>query len=102
MIVDDQYLSWSSLGPVEHFQVQIPVGSDIDFKLQEYRNRNLYWNVIRYDARICRIKIDHDQDGIFPFRYDKAEFELKALWRGTTEILLTCGGKKVIIHFTAL
>ena len=93
---------WSFLGQVEQFQIQIPVGSEIEFELEENRNRNLYWSVISYDARICRIKIDHDRDGIFPFRIDKAEFEIKALWRGTTTIELVCGNKKVIIYFTAI
>lgn len=102
MLQHNRYYRWNSLGPVEHFQVQLPVGSDIDFDLQENPDRNLYWSVISYDARICRIKVDHDRDGFFPFRVDKAEFELKALWRGTTTIVLACGGKKIYIHFTAL
>ena len=102
MLEHHRYYSWNSLRAVEHFQVQLPVGSEIEFDLQEHRNRNLHWSVVRYDGRICRIKIDHDRDGGFPFRYDKAEFELKAIWRGTTTIELACGRKRVFIHFTAL
>ena len=94
--------SWRSLHPVEHFQVQLPVGSEIEFKLEENRRRNLYWSVVSYDSRICRIKIDHDRDGVYPFRVDNAEFELKALWRGTTTVVLSCGEKKVVIHFTGI
>lgn len=102
VLVHKQYVPWRSLGPVSHFQVQIPVGSEIEFKLEEHRNCSLYWNVVSYDARICRIKQDHDRDGVFPFRVDSSEFEIKALWRGSTNIVLSCGRKKVIIHFIAL
>ena len=102
MLQHHRYYTWSSLGPKEYFQVQLPVGSEIEFDLQENPAKNLYWNVISYDARICRIKLEHDRDGVFPFRVDKAEFELKALWRGTTTIVLSCGGKKITIDFTAL
>ena len=93
---------WRSLGPVENFQIQLPVGSEIEFKLQENRSKNLYWSVASYDSRICRIKIDHDRDGFYPFRMDYAEFELKAIGRGTTPVVLVCGEKKVIIYFTAI
>ena len=102
MLEHHRRYSWSSLRPVEHFQIQLPVGSEIEFKLEEHRRRNLYWSVVSYDGRICRIKIDHDRDGVYPFRVDNAEIELKALWRGTTMIVLTCGRKKVIIHFTGI
>ena len=102
MLQHHHFYKWASLRPVEHFKIQLPVGSEIEFKLQEDRHKNLYWSVVSYDNRICRVKVDHDRDGVYPFRTDKADFELKALWRGTTNIVLTCGKKKVIIQFTAI
>lgn len=102
MLQHHRYYPWRSLRLVEHFQVQLPVGSSIEFDLQENRSGRFHWTVDSYDARICQIKVDHDQSGIFPFRYDKAEFDLKAISRGTTSVVLTCGRKKIFVHFAAL
>ena len=80
----------------------MPVGSDIDFELGEDASAGRYWQVVSYNPAICRVKIEHDQDGIFPVRWDKAEIELKALGRGTTDVVFSCGGKKLTVRFTAL
>lgn len=99
---DDRYYSFGSLGADEHFEISLPVGSDIDFELGEDVSSNLYWRVVSYDSNVCRVKFEHDQDGVFPFRRDKAEIELKAIGRGTTAVVFSCGGKQVTVHFTAL
>jgi|GEM_PF-1712785 len=101
VLIHDKYYFYSSLGPDEHFEISLPVRSDIDFKLAEDPGRGLYWKVVSYDASICRVKLEHDRDGIFPFRYDKAEIELKALRPGRTDVVFVCGGKKVTVHFSA-
>ena len=75
--------------------------SDIDFNLGEDPNRGQYWRVVSYDASVCRVKLEHDQDGVFPFRYYKAEIELKALRPGRTDVVFSCGGKRVTVHFSA-
>ena len=90
------------LGQDEHFETSLPVGSDIDFELGEDAGSSLYWRVTSYDASICRVKLEHDQDGVFPVRWDKAEIELKALRPGSTDVVFTCGTKKLTVHFTAL
>ncbi|MBP5182123.1 MAG: hypothetical protein J6331_03735, partial [Lentisphaeria bacterium] len=60
----------------------------------------LYWKVISYDARVCRVKLKHERAKL-PFRREKAEIEIKALWQGATDVVLVCGRKKVTVHFSA-
>lgn len=69
------------------YQAAIPLGEDIEFGLKEDISKNNYWNISSYDNRICRVKIAHDRDGIWPFRYDKAEIELKGVMPGTTQVV---------------
>ncbi len=102
MLVDDTYLTYGSLGQDEYFQVSLPVGAEMDFEFGEDSHNNLYWSVVSYDASICRIKLEHDRNGIYPVTWDKAEFEFKALRPGTTTIVLRCGTKRATIYFTAL
>ena len=102
MLINDSYYTYGSLAEVEAFQVSLPVGSDIDFDFGEDSHNNLYWSVVSYDPSICRIKLEHERNGIYPITWDKAEFELKALRRGTTTIVLRCGTKQATIYFTAL
>ncbi|MBQ6599018.1 MAG: hypothetical protein IJH79_15820 [Lentisphaeria bacterium] len=75
--------------------------SDIDFELGEVPSSGYYWKVISYDPGVCRVKLEHDQDGVWPFRYDKAEIELKAMRPGRTDVIFSCGTKKFTVHFTA-
>lgn len=100
-LIHDKYYSYDSLGADNHFEIALPVGSDIEFDLAEFPKRGLYWRVVNYDAGICRVKLEHDRDGVFPLRHDKAEIELKAMRPGRTDVIFTCGGKKVTVHFSA-
>ena len=103
MLQNDKYYMYSFLGQDEHFEVSLPVGSDIDFELGEDISGGLVWRLQNgYNAGVCRVKMEHDQDGVFPVRWDKAEIELKALQRGTTNVVFVCGTKRVTVHFTAL
>jgi len=103
LLQNDKYYFYNFLGANEHFEASIPVGSDIDFELGEDAGSALYWRLANsYDASICRVKLEHDQDGVFPFRRDKAEIELKALRPGKTDVVFVCGQKKFTVHFTAL
>ena len=102
-LINDHYYSFTSLARVEEFQVNLPVGSDIDFELGEDVDARRYWVLFpSYNPNICRVKLEHDRDGFWPFRRDKAEIELKAVSRGTTKVEFQCAEKRVIIHFTAL
>ena len=100
-LADDQFFALESLGNNEHFAVSVPVGKDIDLDLGEDPNRNLLWRVASYDARICRVELEHDRDGKRMRRRFKAEIEMKALRPGKTSVVFTCGAKRLTIHFTA-
>lgn len=102
LLQNDKYFFYTFLGQDEHYETSIPVGADIDFSIGEDPNNGLYWKVLSYDAGICRVKLEHDRDGIFPFRRDKAEIELKAIRPGKTDVIFICGTKRFTVHFTAL
>ena len=102
LLRDDRFYPYAALRPDEHFDVTLRAGSDIDFDLGERPDAGFYWKIVSYDPSICRIKLEHDRDGIFPLRRDKAEIELKALRRGSSDVVFTCGSKKVTVHLTAL
>ena len=101
LLQNDRFYSYGSLAPDEHFEISIPVGSDIDFELGEHPDRGNYWRLISYDANICRVKIEHDREGFFSIKGDHAEIELKAMSPGTTRVVLACGSKRVTVHVTA-
>lgn len=67
----------------------------------EVPSSGYYWKVFSYDPGVCRVKLGHDQDGVWPLRRDKAEIELKALRPGRTDVIFTCGSKRFTVHFTA-
>ena len=82
------------------FQVNLPPGRDIDFKLGEHPSLRQYWSVAGgYDPRICRIEAEHKHKrGVSYF-----DVELKAMFRGTTKIeFVNPAGKRVIVRFTSL
>ena len=101
ILQNDRFYSFSSLAQNEHFEISLPVGSDIDFELGENADRGRYWRVVSYDANICRVKIDHDRGGFLSFKGDHAEIELKALTPGSTSVVLVCGEKRFTVHFSA-
>lgn len=95
---DDKYYFYNFLGADDHYETSLPVGSDIEFDLGEDPGNGLYWRVVSYDPRVCRVKLEHDHNLVMP---DKAEIELKALYPGRTDVVFTCGPKKFTVHFTA-
>ena len=101
LLQNDKYFSLTFLGQDEHYETSLPVGSDIDFDLGEDPAGGSYWKVLSYDPNICRVKLEHDQDGVWPFRRDKAEIELKAICPGTTDVVFGNGAKRFTVHFTA-
>ena len=101
VLQNDRFYSYASLAQNEHFEISLPVGSDIEFELGENAGSGRYWRVVSYDANICRVKIDHDREGFFSFKGDHAEIELKALTPGSTSVALACGEKRVTVHFSA-
>lgn len=85
----------------ETLSATVPLKGEIDFELEENADRGEYWTITSYDANICRIEMEHDRDGIWPFRYDKAEIELKGIAPGTTTVVFThSSGKSFKVLFT--
>ena len=101
-LVDDSFFAYESLGADEHYAASLPVRSDIDFDLAEHPRSQLYWQLVSYDPAVCRVKLKHDRDGIYPLYRYKAEIELKAVARGRTDVVFACGQKRFTVHFTAL
>lgn len=98
-LLDDQFLPYASLGLDEHFAASAPLGKDLDLDLEEDPARR--WQVASYDPNICRVKLEHDKDGKHGQRRYKADIEIKAIRPGKTDVVFTCGHKKLTVHFTA-
>ncbi len=101
-LIHDKFYALSRLAEKTELQVSLPRGSEIDFELGEDGENDRYWTVSQYDPAVCRVKLEHDTDGVWPFRYDKAEVELKAVGPGQTSVIFKCGGKSLIVHFSVL
>ena len=79
----------------------MPLRGDVDFELEEDADKGHYWTISSYDSSICQVEIKHDRDGIWPFRYDKAEIDLKGIAPGTTTVVFTYpDGKSFSVIFT--
>ncbi len=83
MIVDDAYFRLASLPAA--LQANIFIGHDIDFDLQEFPEKGMFWTVGQYDTRLCYVKLKHDDADHF-FESAKAEIEIKAFAAGMTYI----------------
>ena len=101
LLQNDHYYAYMFLDNDTHFEAAVPCGSDIDFKIGEDAGKQ-YWRLVSCDPAVCRVKLEHDSDGVFPFRIDKAEIELKAVMPGKTDVVFVCGPKRVTVHFTAM
>ncbi len=100
LLINDKFYSLSDVG-VTPYQVTLPIGGDIDFELEESADKGHYWTISGYDSRICRVEIDHDRGGVWPFRYDKAEIELKGIAPGTTTVTFSyADGRTFSVLFT--
>ena len=81
------------------FAATLGVGKDIDFELEEPQGSP--WQVMSYNADLCRVKIEHDIDGIWPLRRYKAEIEIEARNPGETEIVFSNqSGQKAVVKLT--
>ncbi len=100
MLIHDKLYSISSISNTV-CQATVPLRGEIDFDLEEDASEGLYWTVSSYDANICRVEMKHDRGGIWPFRCDKAEIELKGVAPGTTTVVFAYpDGKTFSVLFT--
>lgn len=61
-------------------------GEEFEFKIESSAKE--HWQIVSVDNQICRVSLENDRDGVWPFVRHYAEVELDALRRGTTELLL--------------
>ena len=61
-------------------------GEELEFKIES--NPKEYWQIVSVDRQICRVSLENDRDGFWPFVRHYAEVEFDARRRGTTELLL--------------
>lgn len=87
LLYNDQMFRFDSVP--SDVQTSLLAGQDIDFDLEEKPRENIYWQVVKYDARVCRVKLEHDRGGLL--KRPKAEIEIDGVARGTTVVELTAG-----------
>ena len=87
LLYNDQMFRFDSVP--SDVQTSLLAGQDIDFDLEEKPRENIYWQVVKYDARVCRVKIEHDRGGLL--KRPKAEIEIDGVAPGTTVVELTAG-----------
>ena len=93
-LINDRFYALNEIS-LHPYQLTLSRGDDFEFELRESDGK--IWTLARCDGNICRVKIKHDRDGIWPFRYDKAEVEIEALRAGKTTIILNHPDKQMII-----
>lgn len=99
-VIHEKCYSLDEIGAIVR-QATVPLGGEIDFALEEDASRAQYWTISSYDSAVCRVEIEHDREGIWPFRRDLAKIELKGVAKGTTTVLFTYpDGKNFQVLFT--
>ena len=99
-VIHEKCYSLDEIGAIVR-QATVPLGGEIDFALEEDASRAQYWTISSYDSAVCRVEIEHDREGIWPFRRDLAKIELKGVAKGTTTVLFTYpDGKNFQVQFT--
>ena len=97
---NDRYYRFSDL-PELPFSVTLKRGQDIEFKVENTRGG--HWSSKNTAACIpfFFIKSMPYEDGIWPFRRYKQKFEIKAEYRGKTDIVFTHStGKSFVVKLT--
>ena len=87
VLYDDQMFRFDSV-PAD-VQTSLVVGQDIDFDLEEKPRENVYWQLVKYDARVCRVKLEHDRGGLL--KRPKAEIEIDGVAPGTAIVEFSAG-----------
>ena len=67
------------------YSAAIVPGQEVEFKLEEAELAK--WQLVSAD-RNCRVSIDHERNGLWPFFSYEAEVEIKAVRKGKCEVIL--------------
>ena len=84
------------------YQLTLRKGQDADFDFQESPKEGKSWKVLSFDAALVRVEVEHELADD-PGEFDEAEFEIKALAPGQSNVVLVYGNneKTVTIQVTA-
>jgi len=99
---NDQCIAAKKIVNQRVYQLSTTVGHDVEVKLGENPAKNELWQPVSYDPAVCRIKIDHEKKGFWPFTCEYAEIEIKGLVRGQHDVVLQCGAKHITIRLNVL
>ena len=96
----DKFFSFRGLDADNHYEVSLFVAAAIEFELGEDFSRKAYWKINGYDHQICQLTLRHVKEGILDWRGDRVRIKLRALRRGTTNVVLSREGKIFTVHLT--
>ena len=92
-LADDGFYRFKDLGRVP-FGITLERGGDVEFDV-EAAERDC-WQVTSYDRKVCRVKLEHDRKGIWPFHSYRAEVEIVGVAPGSCYVELTStSGRKM-------
>ncbi|MCQ2379171.1 MAG: hypothetical protein MJ016_08240 [Victivallaceae bacterium] len=101
-INDGARLKAEELFDGESYQITLPLGGETEFFLEEDADADLLWKIASFDADKCRIKIRHENVGLWPFDTDVARIAIKAKNSGISEIVLPYGDNELKIKLNIL
>jgi len=96
----DKFFAFRWLGADNHYEVSLFVAAAIEFELGEDFSRKAYWKINGYDHQICQLTLRHVKEGVLDWRGDRVRIKLRALKRGTTDVVLSREGKFFTVHLT--
>ena len=92
-LANDRFYRFKELGNIP-FGITLERGGDVEFDV-EAAERDL-WQVTSYDRKVCRVELEHDRKGIWPFHSYRAEVEIVGVAPGSCYVELTStSGKKM-------
>ena len=101
-IADGETIAAEKLTGDEKYQITIPLNAFFDFSIEEKSGENLLWQVVSFDKEACRIKLTHDNVGLWPFDTDVAQISVKAKIPGVSDLVLQYGEQKVTLRVNIL
>ncbi len=97
-LADDGFYRFNDLGSIPYGVVLTP-GGDVEFELEAAELDR--WKVISFDRKVCRVKLEHDRKGVWPFKSYRAEVEIEGITPGSCFVeLSSASGRKMKIFVT--
>ena len=94
-LADDGFYRFKDLGSVP-YGISLKRDGDVEFELEAGEGEP--WQVISYDRKVCRVKLEHDRKGVWPLTSYRAEVEIEGVAPGSCYVeLATSAGRKMKI-----